>query len=112
VNATACRLLVHARAGGGEPQDRRCERCGSREPGSCQHRVKRSHFGEWSAPNIVWLCGSGTTGCHGWAENYPREAEPGGWALPSGADPAAVPIEHHTWGRVLLTEDGMYELTA
>lgn len=58
--------------------------------------------------NIVWLCGSGTTGCHGWAEHFPAEAEPDGWALPSTAAPELVAIRHYLWGPVLLTPDGMY----
>jgi hypothetical protein len=70
--------------------------------------VKRSHGGPWTPENIVWLCGDGTRGCHGWAEANPRAAEPGGWALPSHADPAATPIDHFVFGSVLLTPDGMY----
>lgn len=108
MNEAACRLLVHARAGGGVPEWRRCERCGSSAQGSLQHRIKRSHGGEWSAVNIVWLCGDGTRGCHGWVERHPIEAEPDGWALPSFRIPELVAIRHYLWGRVLLTPDGMY----
>lgn len=108
MNETACRRLVWARAGSGEALWRRCERCGSFEQGSLHHRVKRSHGGRWTPQNIVWVCGSGTTGCHGEIESGRSSA--GGWALPSGTDPATEPIEHHVWGRVRLDGEGGYVL--
>ena len=37
--------------------------------------------------NIVELCGSGTTGCHGWAHAHPAEAERFGYIIPSWRDP-------------------------
>lgn len=42
--------------------------------------------------NIVELCGSGTTGCHGWAHAHPAEAERFGYIIPSWRDPLSVPI--------------------
>jgi hypothetical protein len=36
------------------------------------------------AVNGVPLCGSGTTGCHGWAEGHPLLAELLGWRLLGG----------------------------
>jgi hypothetical protein len=38
------------------------------------------------AVNGVPLCGSGTTGCHGWAEHHPILAELLGWRLASGSE--------------------------
>lgn len=42
--------------------------------------------------NIVELCGSGTTGCHGWAHAHPAEAERFGYIIPSWRDPCFCSI--------------------
>jgi hypothetical protein len=42
--------------------------------------------------NIVTLCGSGTTGCHGWVEANRTRARDGGWLLYDIDDPTAAPI--------------------
>jgi hypothetical protein len=42
--------------------------------------------------NLVTLCGSGTTGCHGWVEKNRRIAYALGWLVPSWADPTSWPI--------------------
>ncbi|WP_407662394.1 HNH endonuclease [Mycolicibacterium palauense] len=80
------RRLVAQRSGG------RCERCGRYGPTTMHHRVKRSHGGPWSLTNITAVCGSGTTGCHGWIESHPRLAREEGFALKSWEDPATVPV--------------------
>jgi hypothetical protein len=36
------------------------------------------------AVNGVPLCGSGTTGCHGWTEHHPLMADLLGWRLTNG----------------------------
>lgn len=38
------------------------------------------------------LCGSGTTGCHGWVHGHPAEAYRLGWLVHSWHDPASVPL--------------------
>ena len=45
-----------------------CARCG-RRAASWQHRVSKGRSGPTDLFNCVPLCGSGTTGCHGWAEH-------------------------------------------
>lgn len=65
---------------------------------SLQHRVARGAGGT-SDPRIadpdngLTLCGSATTGCHGWVEtDTTGEAERLGLAVPSWADPETVPV--------------------
>lgn len=50
------------------------------------HRRNRSQGGDWSPSNGQLLCGSGTTGCHGYVTEHPREAVADGWAVPGWAD--------------------------
>jgi hypothetical protein len=56
--------------------------------------------------NLLSLCGSGTTGCHGWTEHHPAEAKAAGLAVSrNGLRPEHVPVL--TWrGWLLLTNDG------
>jgi hypothetical protein len=56
--------------------------------------------------NLITLCGSGTTGCHGWVEEHPLEAREFGWAVRRGRDPAEVPVLtfENVW--LLLHDDG------
>jgi 5-methylcytosine-specific restriction endonuclease McrA len=47
-----------------------CRICGSwNEPAGLHHIVPRSLGGDDRAGNLVRLCGTGTTGCHGHVEN-------------------------------------------
>lgn len=53
---------------------------------SIQHRCARGAGGTRLAwknmpGNLILLCGSGTTGCHGWVEGHPAEAIEAGWAV-------------------------------
>lgn len=68
-----------------------CEGCGRRRAGTAHHRVKKSQGGRWAAANLLRLCGSGTTGCHGWAEAHPHAAQAAGWSLLGYEDPTARP---------------------
>lgn len=52
----------------GPARNHPCVRCGHRAA-SWQHRVSKGRFGPTDRFNCVPLCGSGTTGCHGWAEH-------------------------------------------
>lgn len=55
-----------------------CARCGQR--GASRHeKVARGRGGPRDLFNTVILCGSGTTGCHGWVEANPAAAEAEGW---------------------------------
>lgn len=89
-----------------------CVRCGrwlQGRPASRHHRKRRSQAarGEVHSPaNLILLCGTGTTGCHGWVHAHPVEAREHGWMLRSTDDPKAVPMLHSLYGWVLLDERG------
>lgn len=104
-----CRPIVYARAGLGDARMARCEKCGQREPLSMHHRRKRGQGGTWAPSNIVVVCGSGTTGCHGWIERNPTNANAEGWGLGRGdPDGSKVPLRVHnvSWCRVKLDNAG------
>jgi hypothetical protein len=77
------RALIDARSQGG-----RCELCG-RLGTNVHHRNKRGRV--WVASNLLRLCGSGTTGCHGWIEHHPEYAMALGLWVPRELDPAEAP---------------------
>lgn len=95
-----------------------CVRCGSAAQGqrgvdwSIQHRKKRSAGIDNSLSNLILLCGSGTTGCHGWVEAHPIEAEhAGGWSVSRYSNPSTTPVlVRSEFGErwVYLTEAGEY----
>lgn len=103
---------LYARAG------RRCELCGGPLSGlagwSKHHRRPRGMGGtrvSWvnDVTNLLLLCGSGTTGCHGRVESHREAAYEAGWLLRSGEHPAEVPVLIHARGVVYLTPDGDYQ---
>jgi hypothetical protein len=58
--------------------------------------------------NLVTLCGSGTTGCHGQVEANPAWAKAHGWSVAWWDNPATVPV--WTWrGWLLLLASGEVE---
>lgn len=59
----------------------RCARCGQRAA-NWHHRLPRSRGGPDDPINLVALCGSGTTGCHGWVEHHPEQARRDRWTIP------------------------------
>jgi len=70
-----------------------------------QHRKNRSQGGEYSAANGLHVCGSGTTGCHGYIHAHPAESYAEGWSVRSGQDPGREPVR--LWhGVVVLDESG------
>lgn len=90
---------------------RSCARCGRfiLGYGSIQHRKARG-MGGTSDPrvndprNLILLCGSGTTGCHGWVESHPDQARTEGFRI-DGYDQLDLPIV--TRGRIItLTASG------
>lgn len=103
------REIVYARA------DRCCERegCGVYAyGGSVHHRRARGMGGDKRsttdrASNAILLCGSGTTGCHGWVEQNRATAIEAGLLVPSTLEPAEIPVTLR-YGRVLLHDDGTY----
>lgn len=95
------RELVKLRDGGV------CARCRRIDPFwgvNHDHRLNRSQGGDWSPSNGELLCGSGTTGCHGWRTSHPRDAVADGWAVPGGADwrewPARRWVRDGSWPRL------------
>lgn len=99
LNENQCRSLVLARSGG------RCERCGGIGR-SYHHRKKRGQGGEWDPTNIVRLCGTGTTGCHGWVEEHPNEAQTQGFHVRPWERPDEVPVKWQRSKWYLLLPDG------
>lgn len=91
-----------ARSGG------RCERCDRALGGgigvSRHHRMRRRDGGD-RLSNLLLLCGSGTTGCHGWVTEHPDEAYANGWSVRALAttDPAEVPVRIN--GRLWVLDD-------
>lgn len=91
---TKARAIVRERSGG------MCEMglphiC-LRHAAGVHHRVKRGQGGPWTPSNLLDACGSGTTGCHGWAESHPTLAFEEGISLHRGDDPAAISV-HMRW---------------
>lgn len=86
----------------------RCARCGVIiwSGGSRHHRKFRSRRGGDEVSNGLLLCGSGTTGCHGWAHSNPRSARMAGFAVESHEDPRLVPVMHAVYGLVWLDDEG------
>ena len=90
----------------------RCCRCGH-DGATIQHRIPRA-LGGTSRPeinfpsNLLWVCGSGTTGCHGHMESQRTEAYAKGWLVRHGQDPATVPVELWDGRRVLVDDEGEF----
>lgn len=87
------RLAVYERDGG------RCCRCTARVSGSgsIHHRTPRG-MGGTDRPainhptNLLLLCGTGTTGCHGWVESNRDTARAQGYLVASWEEPETVPF--------------------
>lgn len=87
-----------------ERDEHSCVRCGMSIEGSqysIHHRKLRSHGVDNSLSNLVTLCGSGTTGCHGWVHSHPGEAHTAGFIVSATETPANIMIE-----RSIRQEDG------
>lgn len=90
-----------------------CIRCNTAQGlRSTHHRRPRRAGGDRrpdanSPANLVTLCGSGTTGCHGWVEQNRAEARRWGWLLAANDEPSAVPLRTW-WGPALLDHEGRW----
>lgn len=76
---------------------------------SRHHRLMRSHPwpGLHEPQNLIRVCGSGTTGCHGAIHADPGKAYRYGWLVHGWVDdPGTVPILTHAHGWVYLLADG------
>lgn len=95
------RLIVRDRAG---------QMCEIRINGVClgrgtnyQHRRNRSQQGPWTPSNGLWVCGSGTTGCHGHIHHNVAEATAKGWTVKSWEDWQSKPVL--LWSGLALLDD-------
>jgi hypothetical protein len=91
----------------------RCQRLLHRNHGgySIHHRLPGGMGGDktpayWRLSRVVLLCGSGTTGCHGWVERNRPAAEGQGFIVRHGADPAVRPINRWQREWVILDDEG------
>lgn len=102
------RKIVWMRSGGA------CELCAAASADGMHHRVKRSHGGAWTAANLIHLCGSGTTGCHGRVEANPDLARWAGLWLFTGDNPYTTPalLAPFAWhlGWWYLKDDGCWTI--
>lgn len=109
----ATREAVDFRDGG------KCRRCGASLYGQMFSRHHRKPRGMGGAnrkdadrlSNIVSLCGSGTTGCHGWVESNREAAREEGWLIYSGDDPRHIPMRDWRGRLFFLTDDGRVEFS-
>ena len=90
----------------------RCERCGTSDAlrWSLHHRKPRGMGGSkdpmiHSPANILLLCGSGTSGCHGWVESHREQAYEDGLLVYRNDDPAEIPANLR-YGTVWLDDVG------
>ncbi len=94
----------------------RCARCNrplDLYPGySLQHRRARQGTDRrpdtHTAVNLIALCGSGVSYCHGWIESHPNDARTEGMRVWQCENPAEVPVILHDGRRVLLAPDFTY----
>jgi hypothetical protein len=71
----------------------RCEVCGVAPATNFHHRKNRSQGGAHDLSNALHVCGSGTTGCHGWITEHPIKAFDNGWSVRSSQVPAEVVVK-------------------
>jgi hypothetical protein len=96
-----------------------CVRCGapiSLADYSLHHRRPRGMGGTRDVrinfpSNLLTLCGSGTTGCHGHVESHRFDAIAEGYLLTNVADAASTPVLTSA-GWLLFTDDGEIEVAA
>lgn len=58
-----------------------------------------------SPANLLYLCGSGTEGCHGWVESHRSESYADGLLLYRNDDPMEMPVRLRR-GTVFLDDEG------
>lgn len=89
----------------------RCVRCGM-AGNNFHHRRSRSVTDDCThAPcNAITLCGSGTTGCHGWVHAHPFEARAMGWIVSRHATPHDEPVHVRWLDWITLTCEGAFHL--
>lgn len=94
-----------------ERDNRRCVICGRSLYGvqsSRHHRMLRSQAPKrikHTVQNLMDVCGSGTTDCHGYIHAHPGESYANGWLVHSWLDPLDVPVKTYR-GWVLFDAEG------
>lgn len=94
----------------------RCEICGVYpNEYSFHHRLTLGMGGSRRADlngpaNLLFLCGSGVTGCHGWVTGHFTQSQATGWVVSRWADPREAPVLVFLRqpGAVLLDDAGNY----
>lgn len=98
----------------------RCEKCGMALSDtfyySIHHRTPRGMGGSREArlnmpSNLVAICGSGTTGCHGQIESDRTKSMDEGWLVTRFDEPAEVPLYIYGVGWMYLTDEATYSST-
>jgi hypothetical protein len=74
-----------------------CVKCGKPlhvTSGSRHHRQRRA-IGGHTPENLILLCGSGTTGCHGDVHDHPEDARKHGWIVRATGiiEPEEIPLQ-------------------
>jgi hypothetical protein len=92
----------------------RCVRCGVEVgqwwPGYSVHHRVLGNRDDMRPCNLITLCGSGTTGCHGWVHNHPKLSRDEGWIVSKYDDPAGAYVRIHGLGLRWLDDSyGMRE---
>lgn len=84
----------------------RCLRCGGMGANWHHRRSKSIRDQHTDCPcNGVWLCGSGSMGCHGWVHSHPLLARQQGWIVSRYmAEPSMVPVMSRVHGGVVLLD--------
>lgn len=75
-----------------ERADNYCEVCGLAFATNAHHRKNRSQGGGDELSNLMFLCGSGVTGCHGQITEHPAESYINGWSVRQPRNPLHVPV--------------------
>lgn len=95
-----------------------CELCNRpiSGPASVHHRRPRRMGGtrrsDTNSPsNLLLLCGSGTTGCHGWVESHRRESLDSGVLLYDRDQPPDHPYQDRLGRWWTLTDEGTKHVT-
>lgn len=92
----------------------RCERCKGEfnlNGVSIHHRRPRMMGGSKNqelhkAANLIALCGSGTTGCHGWVESHRLEARTFGYLIQKVESAEEIPFKDLSGNWWLIDNDG------
>lgn len=104
MSTTKARKILYERSGNV------CEICGCARATNAQHRVNKSQGGSWALSNLIHVCGSGSTGCHGYIHSHPERSYANGWSVRQSMNPRHMPAllkaEHGLLQYMWLYDDG------